>query len=282
MTTETGQDELRRAHYLIEKRLADRLRGAEKAERQSLYGTVYDELYSELRRLGLLASVAQNDSQQVKLLLALLRPFLFEARNFIEFGAGDAALCRAVARQCPHLERVTAVEASTRPAGMQASGQDGIERLLPEQVLTEIGPATYDLAFSCHFVEHLHAEDLPDHLVRVKGMLKPGGCYVIITPNRLLGPHDVSRAFDKVATGLHLREYDHRTLAAELSRAGFSTVKALRGVASPTRIVSVRAVALAEQLSQILPRWLRFRVLEKLGKPEPLRALEQVKLVGIN
>ena len=118
MTTETDQDELRRAHYLIEKRLADRLRGAEKAERQTLYRTVYDELYSELRRLGLLASVAQNDTQQVKLLVARLQPFLLEARNFIEFGAGDAALCRAVARQCPQLR----LQGCRQAARMESSG----------------------------------------------------------------------------------------------------------------------------------------------------------------
>ena len=34
-----------RAHYEIEKELASRLRGASKAERRTLYASLYDELF---------------------------------------------------------------------------------------------------------------------------------------------------------------------------------------------------------------------------------------------
>ena len=38
---------LLRQHYEVERELADRLRHATREQRRSLYGLVYDELYSE-------------------------------------------------------------------------------------------------------------------------------------------------------------------------------------------------------------------------------------------
>jgi hypothetical protein len=56
-------------------------------------------------------------------------------------------------------------------------------------------------------------------------VLKPGGTYFCITPNRLSGPHDVSRDFDDEATGLHLREYTATELGRILRDAGFSRTR---------------------------------------------------------
>jgi hypothetical protein len=47
-----------------------------------------------------------------------------------------------------------------------------------------------------------------------------------ITPNRLSGPWDISRGFDEVATGLHLKEYTVGDLAQQFMAAGFSRVYA--------------------------------------------------------
>jgi hypothetical protein len=48
--------------------------------------------------------------------------------------------------------------------------------------------------------------------------------YICITPNRVSGPHDVSRGFDKVATGFHLREYTGREIRKMFLSAGFTRV----------------------------------------------------------
>ena len=52
--------------------------------------------------------------------------------------------------------------------------------------------------------------------------LKPGGKYICITPNRLTGPHDVSKYFEDVATGFHLKEYSLAELRALFAEVGFS------------------------------------------------------------
>ena len=49
--------------------------------------------------------------------------------------------------------------------------------------------------------------------------------YICITPNRLSGPHDVSAAYDTVATGFHLKEYTTGDLTRLLRDAGFTSVQ---------------------------------------------------------
>ena len=56
-------------------------------------------------------------------------------------------------------------------------------------------------------MEHLHPDDALEQLQNIYSALVPGGIYLCITPNRLSGPQDVSRDFDMVATGFHLKEY---------------------------------------------------------------------------
>ena len=110
--------------------------------------------------------------------------------------------------------------------------------------------------------------------------LTGGGAYVVVTPNRLYGPHDISRHFSDRPLGFHLREYTHVELAAELERAGFDPVLVMRRIGEPPRAGSWRRVAAAERFLDALPAPVRRWFLERAPREEPFRPLEQVKLVG--
>jgi hypothetical protein len=73
-------------------------------------------------------------------------------------------------------------------------------------------------------MEHLHPDDAQQQLANIYVALKPGGRYYCITPNRFTGPHDVSRFFDDVATGFHLREYSNGELVDLFKLIGFQRV----------------------------------------------------------
>jgi len=273
-----SREQLRR-HYEIEKRLAERLRTAPKAERRRLYGEVYDELFRSVPELR--PPVADPESQRfvVGLQAAALEPFLEADTVFLELGAGDCALALHLAGR---VRRVYAVDASAAAAGA-GEHPDNFELVLADATELALEPASVDLAYSCHFLEHLHPEDAADHLAAVLRVLRPGGCYVCVTPNRLWGPHDVSRYFDDVPTGLHLCEYTHGDLARRLLRAGFEEAKVLRGQARPPRCTTVWRYAGLEKALELLPLKLR-RPLMSAGlgrlKPPPYRPLEQVQVVG--
>ena len=71
-------------------------------------------------------------------------------------------------------------------------------------------------------MEHLHPDDAVDQLKNIYNALVNGGKYICITPNRLTGPHDISKYFDNVATGFHLKEYTVTELSGLFREVGFS------------------------------------------------------------
>jgi len=268
-STECEAERLRR-HFRIECELADRLRQADKDERKTLYREVYDELF---RRVDL-AGNAEAQRAQVGLLLALLEPFIDGAASFLEIGAGSCELSLELARR---LKRVWAVDAvdpgfEDPPSGFSFVASDALEVSIPA--------GSVDVALSCHLVEHLHPDDLQNHLAEVSSKLKTGGLYVAITPNRLYGPHDISRNFSRTPLGFHLREYTHIELAAEMRRAGFSPVQVIGRLGERPGSKGWGRVTAAERMLGVLPFALRRGLLDRAPRSAPFRPLEQVKLVG--
>ena len=264
-----------RRHYEIEKELAGRLRAASKAERRSLYSEVYDELFRQVPELAHDSDDAGR-AQAVALQVQALSPFLRQDAVFLEVGAGDSALALAVAER---VGKVYAVEASAEiTCGVEAP--ENFELFVDDSIVLPLETAGIDVAYSCHFLEHLHPEDAADHLAEMRRLLAPGGVYLCVTPSRLWGPHDVSRHFDDVPMGFHLHEYTHAELARWMKRAGFEQVGVLRELGRPP--VSVWPYTLAEEVLDRLAPKKRRGVMERWfgrGQP-PFRRLEQVKVVG--
>ena len=85
-------------------------------------------------------------------------------------------------------------------------------------------PNSFDIAFSSQLIEHLHPDDVELHLASVYRVLQENGIYAFDTPSRLTGPHDISKYFDDVATGFHLKEWTYRELAYILRKTGFKKI----------------------------------------------------------
>lgn len=260
-----------REHYEIEKELANRLRGASRAERRALYHSVYDERLRRIPAHPLLTRAHDPAARQRAMLpqLRLVLSFLPPGGVFLEIGPGDCAVALAVAR---HARRVVAVDVSdglipptARPPNFEFRLSDGIS--IPAQ------PGSVNLAYSSQVMEHLHPDDALEQLRNIHTALAPGGAYVCVTPNRLSGPWDVSRGFDEVATGLHLKEYTAGELARCFRLAGFSRVSAFVSVGG--RVLSpLLPVAVAAAVERSL-----------LALPAPLRrraahGLTAVKVIG--
>ena len=210
-------------HYQIEKELADRLRHATKEERRSLYSSVYDERLRRIPHHPLLAQAEDSEAQlrAVSPQMRLLRPFLHPQTVFLEVGPGDCALSLAVAQRVKKVYAVDVsaglVQASRYPANFELRLSDGINIPVPANRV--------HVAYSNQMMEHLHPEDALEQLQHIYEALVPGGVYLCITPNRLSGPWDISRHFDQVATGFHLKEYKLAELAAIFRAAGFARVE---------------------------------------------------------
>ncbi len=244
-----------RAYFDVERPLADRLRGAgSKAERRALYGPVY-AAYRE--QISALPTSEHADTREASIASqeALVRPFLKASWTFVELGAGDGAVAARLAPSVRHAIAfdVTDAIAVSGPPGFEFRVFDGFELGLP--------PESVDFVFSNDLVEHLHPDDASDQMRAVRDVLKPGGKYLCVTPNRLWGPHDVSRSFAESPQGFHLREYTAVELAAALREAGFRRVDIFLSWKGRrfSPLLPVAAVVPVELLFAALPRRLRLR-----------------------
>lgn len=211
-----------REHFEVETELRQRLMDEQDTgRRRQLYGEVYAERILRLPHHPLVTQSADPAARSAAAApqVRLLAPFLRPTDTFVELGAHDGAVAAAVA---PLVARSIALDVHDAVA-LPSRGRyefrvcDGFDLGLP--------PDSVDVVYSRDVVEHLHPEDFADHASAVRDVLRRGGRYVCVTPNRLTGPHDVSRHFSDTPRGFHLREYSASELTRALRGAGFSAVK---------------------------------------------------------
>lgn len=212
-------DQLRR-HYEVEKDLAQRLLHSTREQRTALFQTMYADLFA---RVPDHPRLVQRDTEEashaaVAARMRLLRDQLGAVKTFLEFAPGDCSLAFEV---CRHAEQVFAVDISdqtseraVRPPNFHLIVYDGYHLDLPDDFA--------DLAFSYQFIEHLHPDDIQEHFLLAKRILKPGGAYIFCTPHRFSGPHDISRFFSDTPQGFHFKEWTYRELDRLLGKVGFS------------------------------------------------------------
>ncbi len=249
--TETRSFERVKEHYRIEKELAARLRSASKDERRHLYTVVYDELFSRVSDHPQLTQKANAVLRQkeVAARLELISGYLHPDVVYLEVGPGDCALAVAVAHR---VRKVYAVDVSNEVAG-GVRLPDNLEFAISDGCSIPVPAGSVQLAYSDQLLEHLHPDDAVEQLAGIYQALAPGGVYLCITPNRLSGPHDVSRYFDEVATGFHLREYTVGELTELFRRAGFRKCKVLVGGGGFHLTVPLAIVTAGEWLLGGLP-----------------------------
>lgn len=264
-----------REHYEIEKGLAARLRAASGEDRRHLYTELYEELYRRVpHHLKLTQKMtADEQAEVVERQLRWLRPSVGKDDTFLEVGAGDCLVTFAVSRL---VRKAIAIEVSETMAG-HPDTPPNFELVISDGVSIPVPAGSVDVAYSQQLMEHLHPDDALQQLRNLHAALRPGGRYFCVTPNRVTGPHDISRHFDDVATGFHLKEYSIGELARLFREVGFREVALIVSTGRRPRRVPVWPFALLETLLAPLPRGLRLK-LARLVRP---RVLFSFRLLGI-
>ncbi|MFK7933130.1 MAG: class I SAM-dependent methyltransferase [Saprospiraceae bacterium] len=266
--------------YLLEKALAKRLLNATPQERKNLYTEVYATFDASLPpERKLLLKPAPKEKNYINQLLAkALQPQLNSDAVIMEIGGGDGSLGMLLAAQVKKMiivESIDEIAATSFPP-------KNFQLLLKDTPPYPFEDTTFNLIFSVHFLEHIHPDDAVAHLQEVFRLLKKGGAYVCFTPNRLLGPHDISKYFgDEIATGLHLKEYTHGDLQQLMKQVGFTSVEVIK-IDQDLFPLPLSIINFIEKVFLHIPTKWRIKLWNQLfffTKP-PFRPLEQVKLIA--
>jgi SAM-dependent methyltransferase len=242
-------------HFEVEQGIADRLKQANRPERARMYATMYDELFAlvpdhpRLTRRRDPARLAALNAQK----LALVERYLAGANTVVEFGCGDGSFAYSL---CSRVGSVYGVDISDQrdpalpmPSNFEMVVYDGFDLPLPAGFA--------DIAFSDQLIEHLHPDDVRLHFETVRRILRPGGVYILRTPHRYSGPHDVSRYVSNEARGFHLKEWTFRELRRALADSGFTRVRPLHHNPVRNRIQTRIVMHSAERVLCPFPQRLR-------------------------
>ena len=249
------------SHYTIERELAARLRAAPANERARVYGEVYDELFRRVPDHPQLAIDPAQRDREVRQKLRFVSRFLDHHSCLMEIGAGD---CAFSLRAALAIRRGIVVDVS-QVIVSAAQEMPNLEVVISDGTSLPVEPSSVDVAYSDQLMEHLHPDDALLQLTNVVRAVKPGGVYICITPNRVSGPHDVSRDFDKVATGFHLREYTGREIRKMFLSAGFTQIDFYAGGHGRYLRIPTALALSAEAAFERLPLFVRRRKISALA-----------------
>lgn len=213
---------------------------------------MYDELFAKVPDHPRLAR--RDDRQRSEAVIAtrltLLKPFLHRSMVVAEFGSGD---CRFVHALCQRVEFVYGVDISDQ-RGEQNTAPENFRLILFDGYNLPLDQASVDLALSDQLVEHLHPDDATLHFEIVRDVLKEDGAYILRTPHRFTGPHDVSKHFRDQPEGFHLKEWTYTELVPVLRGPGYRQCEAFWQFRSRAIRVPVWCLKVIESLLKRLPR----------------------------
>ena len=209
-----------REHYEVERRLASELKNASTEERRShLNVFLHEELFRLVPHHPLLAKNRTPAEQKTTVArhMRMLNNLLTKDQCFLEIGPGNCALSFEIAK---HVKQIYAVDVN-KILTETLETPDNFKLFITDGCVVPVPPDSIDFAFSNQVMEHLHRDDACDQLENIYKSLSPGGIYLCVTPNRLNGPHDISRDFDTVATGFSPKGIHCNGVKRTLPKSGF-------------------------------------------------------------
>ena len=186
-----------------------------------MHSEAYGRLYQLHEKAGWQDRVAGERSKAQ--LVRLFRQEL-NGKSVLDVGCGTGTFLRTIHTNLEH-KALVGIDLS---AEILPREEEHVE-FIRGNVIDFKMDKKFDVVFSDNIVEHIAFDDLSTHLRSITNALKAGGTLIIITPNRLFGPSDITIITDSTHTnrvgalGMHLNETTYSEMISILQEHGFSS-----------------------------------------------------------
>jgi 2-polyprenyl-3-methyl-5-hydroxy-6-metoxy-1,4-benzoquinol methylase len=238
----------------LEFEYAQKLRASTRPQRIALHREAYSA--AAKARMETLDS-ADPEKRAARASPALMRALLRSLRardRVLEVGCGRECTMLKLA---PHVKELVGTAVSQPSLAeacnlLESAGLTNVRvvEARADDLASHFDKESFDEVVSIDVYEHLHPQDAAIHLSQVFDVLRPGGEYLLCTPNRYTSPHDITRhefPQQESARGFHLSETTFSELLPKTKALGFGRFRAFLWVTrlrTLARIVSAVAIPL--------------------------------------
>ncbi|MCX7919970.1 MAG: class I SAM-dependent methyltransferase [bacterium] len=225
-------------HYEVERTFAQQIRQTEKnsAARRKLL----QEAYAQVTEIQMnYPGGFPAETKEAQYLCSIIESIPTKGRKVLEVGCGTGNLAIALAEKGFEIVGLDLDQQRIQRALAKTNLFTNRVTLYMSDIMTVdsnlVPDNSFDIVVNDNVLEHIVPDEADDFIVRCKSKLKPGGWLVTVTPNRFIGPYDVSRHFlpkGTPAQGLHLKEYSFQELIELISRNEFNKIITLPAAAS--------------------------------------------------
>lgn len=275
-TKQIVEQDVRRHWKALEFEYAKRLRECPVQDRKALY----IEAYSTVSELAVERFKSDRPEDRTAgtspKTVSLILKFVNKDDDALEVGSGRGYTCFMLS---PHVRSIIGVEVSSSgiKESRTISKEMGLENVQFQQIsatdlIDAFGPSRFNICTCIDVLEHLHPDDAKEHLYQAFSVLKPGGRYFVQMPNRLTGPHDITKSEfpdAKEALGFHLNESTYREVVGLMRDIGFEKFRIVIWLKTipwlpkrPTQLFHQIGTT-AEFVFKLLPTPMRFSLLEE-------------------
>lgn len=243
-------------------------------KRRAIYKEGYDSFYNFLE---------EKNKKEGGCIFIKNKHFLYKHyikdKIGVDYGCGYGSFTNGAGKIS---KRVYGIEASRKiVTQIRKSSKINVTFLCRQSMILPFKSNSIDYFYSTEVLEHLHPDDAVLHLKEVYRCLKRGGVYILLTPNKIFGPSDVSKFFLKKGSssrGLHLKEYTYDSLNKILSSIGFKKIR------SPLFLEYILLILNLNFLFRFILIDIKYKILleKKLRKiPEEIAEIIRIKRISL-
>lgn len=184
--------------------------------------SIYSEFYSKLMKAYGRDSANIPDANPKDKYVRLFEKEL-KGKSIIDFGCGQGYMLQAISK----------ILGNKKLAGLDVVIPNELKKIIgidfkEGNIINYSSSDKYQVALSDNVIEHLVAEDAFTHMSSIYSTLEEGGKLIMMMPNRLFGPSDITRIKDfshsgkLEAQGGHVNESTYSEMINQLKSVGFT------------------------------------------------------------
>jgi len=211
--------------FLVEKKFHHAILSEDSFENRKI---LYRDVYLTVHRIyGKTASRIKGKNNPKDRIVRLFQKEL-SGRSILDIGCGEGYFLASISRKLEH-KRLVGIDVSIPPLARKLPNIEFVTKDIIDFRFAD----KFDVVFSDNVLEHIAPVDVGKHLTSVNRTLHKGGTFILLMPNRLFGPSDVTRSIDFSysnrieAQGTHLNETTYSELIPILVKHGFGNFRTI-------------------------------------------------------